>query len=349
MGFYMNYKFDCDNWGSSFSVPTSVVSDYIKLSDGDFVKVLLCILSGNRRTTTAQLAKKCGVSESIVDDAVVHWSNLGVISVGGDEQNSAVEVPADTKVIPPEKVLPVSAAPAIRPENNVDKKIVVSYTQREIREKAEQDENLKRLVNDIQGTLQFSINGKELGRLVELYELYHFDVPTIMLAADYCASIGKRGIAYLSTVMIRWYEEDGISTYADVEKKIIECTEFNKFENQVLRIFGMDNKPSKQQKEYIRKWRNMGFSTELLEIAYNKCLDAKSKLSFSYIDGILAKWSEKAILTPEQVEINDAEFKSKNSYGNNKSEEGKKNSYDLDKFEQYALNFSLYDDEGTEN
>ena len=27
----------------------------------------------------------------------------------------------------------------------------------------------------------------------------------------------------------------------------------------------------------------------------------------------------------------------------------KKNSYDLDKIEQFALNFSLYDDEGTEN
>ena len=39
----MIYTFDCDRWGSSFSVPSKVVDKYIKLSDGDFVKVLLCI------------------------------------------------------------------------------------------------------------------------------------------------------------------------------------------------------------------------------------------------------------------------------------------------------------------
>ena len=70
----MKYIFDCDHWGSSFSVPSKVVDKYIKLSDGDFVKVLLCILcSTERECDSAKLAEKSGLSENTVIDAVTHW------------------------------------------------------------------------------------------------------------------------------------------------------------------------------------------------------------------------------------------------------------------------------------
>ena len=339
----MNYKFKCDNWGSSFNVPTSVVTDYIKISDGNFIKILLCVLSGNRNVTSEILSKKSGLSIDIVDDAIKHWCSLGVLDVDSSDNNN---VQNEIK----ELHKPVSVVESIKPTSAPikEKKVVVNYTLREIHEKAEKDENLKHLINDIQSTLQVTINGKELGKLVELYELYHFDAPSIMLVADYCSTIGKRSIAYLSTVMIRWYEE-GIQSYSDTEKKIIQCTEFRKFENKVLRIFGMESNPSKQQIELIDKWKKMGYSTELIEIAYNKCMDNKSKLNFKYIDGIITKWSEKAIITPEQVQINDAKYKSKKT--EEKVISDKKNTYDLDKFQEYALNFSLYgaDDEGTEN
>ena len=77
----MKYTFDCDRWGSSFSVPSKVVDKYIKLSDGDFVKVLLCILcSTERECDSAKLAEKSGLSENTVIDAVTHWVSLGVIT-----------------------------------------------------------------------------------------------------------------------------------------------------------------------------------------------------------------------------------------------------------------------------
>ena len=70
----MKYTFDCDRWGSSFSVPSKVVDKYIKLSDGDFVKVLLCILcSTERECDSAKLAEKSGLPENTVIDAVTHW------------------------------------------------------------------------------------------------------------------------------------------------------------------------------------------------------------------------------------------------------------------------------------
>ncbi len=337
----MNYRFSKDDWGADFTVPACVVSDFLKLSDGNYIKVLLSILSGRRNTSTEEISQLCGLSAQIVDDAVIYWCGLGVISCG-EAAVAAVSPMSDAQ---PKKFSernePVSLVEAVKPAKNiVDRRVVVNYTQREIKEKAEQDADLKQLVNDIQSTLQFSINGKELGRLVELYELYKFDVPTILLAAEYCKTIGKHSIAYLSAVMIRWFDED-ITTYSEVEQAIIRAGEQRSFENKVLKIFGMESKPSKQQREYIDKWNNTGFSVEMIEIAYNKCLDAKNKLNFSYIDGILMKWAEGSIKTPEQVYKSDEQFKSKYTVKKQTEEIQNNTSYDLDEFEQFALNFSL--------
>ena len=67
----MNYKIDVKQWGRFFSVPCSVVDDYILLSDGDFVKVLLCILCSNSNIISVEnLSKQAGVSEEKAEDAI---------------------------------------------------------------------------------------------------------------------------------------------------------------------------------------------------------------------------------------------------------------------------------------
>ena len=92
----MKYTFDCDRWGSSFSVPSKVVDKYIKLSDGDFVKVLLCILcSTERECDSAKLAEKSGLPENTVIDAVTHWVSLGVITT----EHSDMAKPAQVKAV----------------------------------------------------------------------------------------------------------------------------------------------------------------------------------------------------------------------------------------------------------
>lgn len=69
-------------------------------------------------------------------------------------------------------------------------------------------------------------------------------------------------------------------------------------------------------------------------------MDAKTKLSFGYINGIFMDWSKNHITTAEQVKRSDEMFKSKN-YGKSKNTDKKKTSYDLDEFESFALNYSL--------
>ena len=220
---------------------------------------------------------------------------------------------------------------------SVSNKLVIRYRNSEILEKAEKDANLKNLFNEIQSVLQYTINSTEQGELLALYEYYHFDAASILLAAEYCVSLDKRRVSYLVTVMKRWYEED-ICSYAQIEAEIIRCTELKSFENRILKIFGVTAKPSKQQQEYISKWRSMGFTSEMLEIAYNKCMDNTNKLNFKYIDTILMNWAGKSISTPQQVNEEDNKFKSSS---NKRQSAAKETSYNLDDFENFAMNFDL--------
>ncbi len=85
-----------------------MVDKYIKLSDGDFVKVLLCILcSTERECDSAKLAEKSGLSENTVIDAVTHWVSLGVITSERNDMAKPAQVKAvSTPVSEPETKVP---------------------------------------------------------------------------------------------------------------------------------------------------------------------------------------------------------------------------------------------------
>ena len=191
----MEYNFDTDSWGASFSFPWAAAGGFIKSCSEAEIKILLCILAGARFTNSAVLSAMSGYSEADVDAAVEYWKNAGVLSVNGSKQN----ITANTDDKPhtfSDKKEPVSLVEAVKPKSMaVEKKVTVKYSQQEMKEKAENDAVLKGLINEIQ-SLQFSINGSEMAKIIELYELYKFDAPSIMLAADHCRAAGKCSIAY---------------------------------------------------------------------------------------------------------------------------------------------------------
>ena len=333
----MDYCFGADSWGASFSFPWGAVGGYIKSCSEAQIKILLCILAGPRCTDSSVLAEVSGFSEADVDRAVEYWHSLGVLRVNCAAESTQDINDENTHTFSG-KNEPVSLVEAVKPtRTTVDKKVSVKYSQREMHQKAESDAELKNLLNEIQ-TLQFSINGSELAKLIELYELYRFDTASIMLVADNCRAAGKTSIAYLHTVMVNWYNE-GICTYPEIEEAIIRSNERRTFENKIAEIFGLKNRPSKKMKAYMEDWDKNGYSFELIEIAYNKCLDNNGKLSFAYIDGILKRWAGDGITTPEQVDKNDIDRKKK--FENTK--ESGKSSYDLDEYDSFAMNYDFGD------
>lgn len=333
----MNYKIDVKQWGRFFSVPCSVVDDYILLSDGDFVKVLLCILcSDNNVVSTENLAKQAGVAEEKAEDAIIHWANLGVISA---ETDGGTTISISTQTTDNQTIVePVSKVEAIiPPKSPTDAKTRVKYSTREIAEKIDSNDELKALFDNMQIVLKRIINGTEMAAILNLYEYYNYSAASILMIAEYCKKLGKDKMAYIETVAKNWFNE-GICSYADVEAEIVRQEEMRTFENKVIRAFGIENKITKKQREYIHNWNAMGFSVEMLEIAYEKCMNSTNKLTFGYINKILQNWAGKNIKTPKQVEEDDSVYANKKK--KNQVQENKDTSYDLSEWEKYAINFN---------
>lgn len=330
----MEYKFDVDSWGGQFTVPCCVATEYLKTSDGNYLKVLLCILSSSTRSIDSQrIMAATGLDEDIIEDAVLHWTSLGVLKLVGKSGSAAAMADVGQSPV----IAPVCSAESVKPASKaIDRKIVVSYSMQEIRDKADKDEKLRHLFDEIQNYIKGSINGKELGILTNLYEVYHFDVPTILITAQYCNTLDKYSVYYLAKVLKDWYEQD-LTSYDEIEAEIVKRTEYNTYENTVRRCFGLTHKLTTKQKEYVEKWKSCGIDESLLDIACEKCLDGTGgKINFKYIDAVISSWVNKGIKTPEQVRADDESHKGKFAHF---TASEKENSYSIDKLEKLAKNY----------
>ena len=323
----MTYRIDFDRWGRFFNVPCNIVDEHLRLADGDFIKVLLCILSGNSSTADSeQLSALSGVKEKRVNDAVHYWADLGVIRVEGIPQ---AERPA----------APASAPASVKPSLPVREKNVRSslkYSPKDLANKLNDNEDLRLVVTEyekIKGTL---IKDNEIMAFINLIEYYGFDAQSLVLMIEYCHKLGKNSIAYLEKMAKDWFDRD-IVTYPDVEAEIIRQSMMRSFEHKAAKAIGLEGKPSANQSEKIKLWNEKGISIEMLKIAYDKCMDAISKPSFSYISKIVENWFNEGITTADAVKEKD-KVRNDRASGNN-NDGPARTSYDLDEWERFAMSF----------
>jgi len=320
----MIYRIDIDRFGRFFSVPCSIVDKYMRIADGNFIKVLLCVLASNSpEVDTGRLAEQSGLKESIVCDAMLFWTELGVLRTGGEPVREPVSARLSEKN--------EASAPKTEPQP----KNTVRYSPKDLANKVNENAELKYLVSEFEKIKGTPIKDNEIVGLINLTEYYGFNAQSLMLIIEYCHLLGKDSIAYIEKVSKDWFAR-GISEYSEVEAEIIRQSQLRSYESKAARAFGLSGKLGKTQTEYFNKWQDMGFSIEMLEIAFDKCMEKKNELKFPYIDGILQSWAGKDIRTPEQVEQNDTAYANKSRPMKNGQ---KQTSYDLDEWDQFADNF----------
>ena len=320
----MEYNILIKNWGRMFTVPCTVVDEYIKLASGNAVKVLLCLLCSNsNKFKSEDIASMTGINTSEVDDAIEFWCQLEVIEninkptrVKDTEKEVIVQKPEKNSIIEAEN-------PA---KNTLSTKTSVKYSPKEIEKIVQNSADLKFMMDNIQTVLKKPITYTEQCSLVNLHEYYGFSVSIILMLFDYCQSIGKTRIAYVEAIAKDWFQRD-IITHEAVEKEIIRLIDYNSFENKVKFAFGLETRPSPKQKKFIDDWMKLGLSIDMITFAYEKCVDNTNKLSFEYINKILVSWSENKytkredVISKEQKPVQRTEMK---------SEKKNEHSYDLD-------------------
>lgn len=346
----MSIKINLGAWSSVFAVPSKIVDEGLKFSDGVKLKVLLYVLrnSGNE-ITDSDISAATGVNVTDIPEALDYWVSMGILQKSENEYkpvqtvsdekenyNSVTEIFSNNNSIE-----------EIKEEiytNKENKEVTVEEISSEV-ESAKQrftvtrpqkpdyvftsqrlavDEKLKILVGEAQTALGKVLSNSDIATLLMLKDTCGLPLDVIIMLIQYCISIDKGNMRAIEKIGIGWADE-GIDTLEAADDKIRRVKQMNKNFSIVSSAFGLKNvgSPTKKQLEYSEKWvGEWKFSSEMLREAYERCVDSKGAMNFSYIDGILKRWNSNGIRNKKELEKFESSPVKKNST--------RKTSYNID-------------------
>ena len=331
----MSIRIDLGCWSSIFAVPSKIVDEGLKFSDGVKLKVLLYVLrNSDKELDFDAVSKATGVNVTDIPEALDYWVSMGVFNKSNEvytpvkekensveeiktEQNSKKEITVD------EIAVEVDSAKKRFTITKPQKPDYVFTAQR-----LAVDEELKILVGEVQSVLGKILSNSDISTLLMLKDTCGLPLDVILMLIQYCVSIDKGNMRTIEKMGIKW-ADDGIYSVESADNKIRQIKQTSKNFSIISSVFGLVNvgSPTKKQLEYGDKWiGEWKFSPEMLREAYERCVDTKGEMKFNYIDGILKKWNSLNIKSREALIEVESGAKSK--------ETSKKASYDIDELEK---------------
>lgn len=359
----MSIFIDLGAWNSIFAVPTKVVDEGLKFSDGVKLKVLLYVLRNSGTSfDDSEISKATGVNVTDIPEALDYWVSMGIfnridntlVPAKNEEEFVPVQQTPVQTVQMPQPVQPVTQPQQTvsQPEQTVQHTAVHEKEQPDIEQPEEPkkvftatrpqkpdfvftaqrlavDEELKMLVEETQTTLGKVLSNSDISTLLMLKDTCGLPLDVIFMLIHYCVSIDKGNIRTIENIGVQW-ANDGIYSLEAAENKIEQIQKTTANFSLVSKAFGLKNvgSPTKKQLEYGNKWvTEWKFSPEMLREAYERCVDTKGTMNFRYIDGILKRWHASNVHTIDEL--------NKYEKSANKPVERRESSFDIEELDRF--------------
>lgn len=288
----MAYTIDFGPWGSIFAVPAAVADRHLKFCSEAQLKVLLLALrQGQSPVDTAGIAGRLGLTEAEVDDCLQYWQEAQLFTEGGAPQ--------------PEKAGPAPAEPS---KKTVEGGVTTIRSRGhlspgEVNALLREDKRFAGLAAELEKARGSVLSPSEREILAYLCGSLELTPEYLLVAAAYCRDRGKKKMSYLEKMVAGWLEE-GIDTYEKAEVHIRRLTRQEDDEGRIRRLFGLPERAlTAREKACVNRWFGEYMTPEaLMKLAYDRAVEATGKVSFAYIDKILAAWAAKGITTVEAAE-----------------------------------------------
>lgn len=288
----MAYTIDFGPWGSIFAVPAAVADRHLKFCSEAQLKVLLLALrQGQSPVDTAGIAGRLGLTEAEVDDCLQYWQEAQLFTEGSAPQ--------------PEKAGPTPAEP---PKKTVEEGVTTIRSRGhlspgEVNALLREDKRFAGLAAELEKARGSVLSPSEREILAYLCGSLELTPEYLLVAAAYCRDRGKKKMSYLEKMVAGWLEE-GIDTYEKAEVHIRRLTRQEDDEGRIRRLFGLPERAlTAREKACINRWCGEYMTPDaLIKLAYDRAVEATGKVSFAYIDKVLAAWAAKGITTVEAAE-----------------------------------------------
>ena len=250
----------------------------IRSGSGDAALVYLHLLKNGRFSLSAA-ARDTGLSRERVSSAAAILRGLGI---------ELEDKPLDSQELP-------------------------EYTAADIVVRAQRDASFDGLVGEVQRILGKLLSTADMKILFGIYDHLGLPADVIYLLVNHCIEDiqGRYGPGRMPTLRQiekeAWYwAGQEVRTYEAAEEHIRREAERKSLVSrtaETLQIRGRELTPS--ERRYIESWLEYGFGPEELAIAYDRTVLGTGKLTWRYMDKIVASWHEKGLHTVAEIQSGD--------------------------------------------
>lgn len=333
----MEFKISPSAWGPMFAVPSSVTDSYLKLAGKNQLKVLLWIFRHSADGIDIDgTVRGTGLQHPEVLEALQFWGDCGIIEKCENDEHTAAQNTIQLPFEPPKADEPkkqLAHLPISKPDVN------------QIAARITEEPELRMMYAEAQQKLGRTIGYDGQSSLLMIHDQYGLPVEVILMLIEYAVSEGKTSMAYISKVGREWGESE-IDTLEKAEQRITQLRESKTLWSKFRARTGIQNpKPTASQENFLIQWsQKLGFSMEMIYLAYEEMANHTSNVSFPYMNKILLSWHENGIRKPTDLE--NLRISRSKTTADAPAKSGQSASYDLDEFSRRALHEPLVYERG---
>lgn len=346
--------------GKKTCVPHFFIDEYMPQANGEYVKIyiyiLRCFEDDDMTISTSDIADRFDLSEKSVIRSLHYWAEQGLLELSF---NKNAEINGITFFTDPEAVKqhslhkpavshntgkPRAKAPIkVNGEENiaVPEKHYASYTP--MADSRISDADRRELVHVAETYLGRIITAPETEKLFSWMDELALPYEVIDYLIDYSISKGHDSFTYMNKIACDWSKEN-IKT-VEMAKAYSQDREMAPVYKQIQTNLGITSRAiTPTEKNYIRSWMiSMGMPLDMILNACDRTIKNTGRASFEYTDSIIKSWHGKNIMSLDEVNALDDEYRSrfvKKSVSGKKSTDWnfEQRDYDMDIIEKQLLN-----------
>ncbi len=332
------YKINPNSYRSVFVLPKAVADEHLRLAGKSQLKLLLCLFShAGEDLTVTELSKLTGVPKDEIDDDMLYWIDAGIVAAEDPDIPHINEQAA--------RSLPVIApAPQIQTEApESEPQPDIPYTKptiSEVAKRTSESPEIAALFDQLQ-----SILGKTLGYSIQtnvlmLVDFYGLPPEVVSILFSHAKVAGRaNGISYIMQLGKKW-AKDGVDSFELAEAEIKKLENADRLWSEIRAGTGIETpRPTAKQSEFLYSWsETMGFGADMIILAYELAAEKKGKIDFNYMNGVLKRWNESGIRTPDAAKA-ERENRANERRQSDKNGDTPPPSYDLDSIISAAMDF----------
>lgn len=274
----MEYYITPSELKNTFPVPEAVVKKHFKLATETQLRVLLCALCYLEWDFDAQkIAEALSMPAEAVKEALDFWADVKLIG-----RTAAAPEAAPAKAV---------AGTTIKP------------SRAEVAQRGLESPEIVFLLNEAQQKFGRALRQNEASTLVWLYDENGMELSLLLMLLEYAASTGSMNISFIERTALRWIN-NGIASVADAEQEIVQMNLRRSAYGVVAAAMNLHlPRPSEELLQWSYTWvKEWGYDKEILQKAYDECINNTSEFNLKYIKKVLESWHKSGVKTAADLQ-----------------------------------------------